>query len=191
MPKKTYIFNHSFENQVCREKLGSLFFSLRGVSVHHLLIRSSCAGAPRTTALMSAISVRSRELKHTSLISNRLLNHRWVCQPRWRQVFDIITRISKLVVLTNLRHMGKTDSASATSHSGSGNKNNSNEFQRVSSRSPERRETPTMSFEHSGIKEIKKTHVRPPANDRTCMGWHERHAPDYVWGSRGIYVPRR
>lgn len=27
-----------------------------------------------------------------SLISNRQLNHCWDCQPRWRQVFDIITR---------------------------------------------------------------------------------------------------
>jgi hypothetical protein len=34
------------------------------------------------------------------------------------------------------------------------------------------------------------THLRPSPNERTCMGWHERHA-SLRWGSRGIYVPRR
>jgi hypothetical protein len=31
---------------------------------------------------------------------------------------------------------------------------------------------------------------RPPTNDRTCMGWHTRHAP-FIRGWRDICVPRR
>jgi hypothetical protein len=30
--------------------------------------------------------------------------------------------------------------------------------------------------------------LRPSPNERTCMGWHERHAP-LRWGSRGILRP--
>lgn len=41
-----------------------------------------------------------------------------------------------------------------------------------------------------GYRNPNKPHLRPSPNERTCMGWHERHA-SLRWGSRGIYVPRR
>jgi hypothetical protein len=37
---------------------------------------------------------------------------------------------------------------------------------------------------------LTKTHLRPPTNDRTCMGWHTRHA-SLLRGWRDIHVPRR
>jgi len=40
------------------------------------------------------------------------------------------------------------------------------------------------------FKSKQQQHLRPSPNERTCMGWHKRHA-SVRRGWRGIYVPRR